>query len=44
MKLIIAEKPSVANAIAPVVGANAKKSGYYEGNGFIDKYTDFLKG
>lgn len=35
MKLIIAEKPSVANAIAPVVGANAKKSGYYEGNGYI---------
>ena len=35
MKLIIAEKPSVANAIAPVIGANVKKSGFYEGNGYI---------
>lgn len=33
-RLIIAEKPSVANAIAPVIGANAKKNGYYEGNGY----------
>lgn len=35
MKLIIAEKPSVARAIAPVLGANAKKDGYTEGNGYI---------
>lgn len=35
MKLIIAEKPSVASAIAPVVGATAKRKGYTEGNGYI---------
>ena len=35
MKLIIAEKPSVANAIAPVVGATARRKGYTEGNGYV---------
>ena len=35
MKLIIAEKPSVARSIAPVVGASTKKNGYTEGNGYI---------
>ncbi len=35
MKLIIAEKPSVAKGIAPVVGATSKKNGYMEGNGYI---------
>ncbi len=35
MKLIIAEKPSVANAIAPVVGATSRRKGYTEGNGYI---------
>lgn len=35
MKLIIAEKPSVAKGIAPVVGAKSKKDGYIEGNGYI---------
>ena len=35
MKLIIAEKPSVAKAIAPVVGANTNNNGYTEGNGYI---------
>ena len=35
MKLIIAEKPSVARGIAPVVGANSRKNGYTEGNGYI---------
>lgn len=34
MKLVIAEKPSVAIAIAKVIGANKKKDGYYEGNGY----------
>ncbi|HEN3081787.1 TPA: DNA topoisomerase 3 [Streptococcus agalactiae] len=33
MKLVIAEKPSVAISIAKVIGANKKKDGYYEGNG-----------
>ncbi len=35
MQLVIAEKPSVAQAIARVVGAGEKKDGYMEGNGFL---------
>lgn len=35
MKLVIAEKPSVALTLAKVIGANTKKDGYYEGNGYI---------
>ena len=34
MKLVIAEKPSVAISIAKVIGATSKKDGYYEGNGY----------
>ena len=34
MKLVIAGKPSVAIAIAKVIGATKKKDGYYEGNGY----------
>lgn len=34
MKLVIAEKPSVAISIAKVIGATKKKEGYYEGNGY----------
>lgn len=34
MKLIIAEKPSVAISIAKVIEATKKKDGYYEGNGY----------
>lgn len=34
MKLVIAEKPSVATSIAKVIGATKKKDGYYEGNGY----------
>ena len=34
MKLVIAEKPSVAISIAKVIGANKKKDGCYEGNGY----------
>ena len=33
--LIITEKPSVAQAIAAVVGALARKDGYFEGGGYI---------
>jgi len=35
MQLVIAEKPSVAQAIARVVGAGGRKDGYMEGNGYI---------
>lgn len=34
MKVIIAEKPSVAREIAQIVGAHAKQEGYIEGNGY----------
>lgn len=34
MKVIIAEKPSVARDIAAVLGATSKKEGYIEGNGY----------
>ena len=34
MKVIIAEKPSVARDIAAIVGANNRKDGYLEGNGY----------
>ena len=35
MKLVIAEKPSVAMALAQVLGARNRKNGYVEGNGYI---------
>ncbi len=34
-KLVIAEKPSVAKSIANVLGAEEKKKGYLQGNGYI---------
>lgn len=34
MKVIIAEKPSVARQIASIVGATIRKEGYLEGNGY----------
>ena len=35
MKLIIAEKPSVAQSIALVIGASNRKEGYLEGNDYL---------
>lgn len=35
MKLVIAEKPSVAMSIAGVIGAKEKQDGYCQGNGYI---------
>jgi len=34
-QLVIAEKPSVAQSIASVLGAKNKKDGYLEGNGYL---------
>ena len=34
MKLVIAEKPSVAQSLAAVIGATTHKDGYLEGNGW----------
>jgi DNA topoisomerase-3 len=39
MKVCIAEKPSVAREIATVLGANTKRDGYFEGNGYAVTYT-----
>ncbi len=39
MKVCIAEKPSVAKEIASIVGANSRKDGYYEGNGYQVTWT-----
>ena len=35
MKLVIAEKPSVAKSIASALGAASRADGFYEGNGLI---------
>ena len=35
MKLVLAEKPSVAQSIAKVLGADRREDGYIEGNGYI---------
>ena len=39
MKVCIAEKPSVAREIASILGADIKRNGYYEGNGYAVTYT-----
>ncbi len=39
MKVCIAEKPSVAREIATILGANTKRDGYFEGNGYAVTYT-----
>ena len=39
MKLCIAEKPSVGREIAKILGANQKKAGYFEGNGYQVTWT-----
>lgn len=35
MKLVIAEKPSVAQSYAKALDIHAKKNGYFEGNGYV---------
>lgn len=35
MRLIIAEKPSVAHSIAAVIEATEKRDGYMEGNSYL---------
>ena len=39
MKVVLAEKPSVAQSIACIVGAIHKKDGFYEGNGWQVTYA-----
>lgn len=33
--MVVAEKPSVARSLSAVLGANQRKDGYWEGNGFL---------
>ena len=35
MKLVLAEKPSVAMSLSKVIGANQRGDGYMEGNGYL---------
>ena len=35
IRLVIAEKPSVAQSIANVLGVRKRQDGYLEGNGYI---------
>lgn len=35
MQLVIAEKPSVAQSIAAVLGATEKRDGYLQGSGYL---------
>ena len=35
MRLVIAEKPSVAQSIAAVLGAKSRHDGYLDGGGYI---------
>jgi DNA topoisomerase-3 len=39
MKVVLAEKPSVAKDIAAVVGATTKRDGYFEGNDYAVTYA-----
>ncbi|MDE6178202.1 MAG: hypothetical protein K2F86_03450, partial [Duncaniella sp.] len=39
MILCITEKPSVARDIARLLGADAKRDGYYEGSGYCVTWT-----
>ena len=34
MKVVLAEKPSVARELASFLGASARREGYFEGNGY----------
>ena len=38
-KVVLAEKPSVAQSIARIVGATHRKDGFYEGNGWQVTYA-----
>lgn len=44
MKLVIAEKPSVAMSLAAVLGATERKDGYLEGSGYLVRGTSFGTG
>ena len=35
MKIVLAEKPSVAMSLSKVIGVNQRGDGYMEGNGYL---------
>ncbi len=39
VRVCIAEKPSVAKEIAQIIGANSRREGYFEGNGYQVTWT-----
>jgi DNA topoisomerase-3 len=39
VKVVLAEKPSIARDIASVLGAHTKKDGYFEGNDYVVTYA-----
>ena len=43
MKLVLAEKPSVAMSLSKVIGADQRGDGYMEGNGSLEpqRFTSF---
>lgn len=43
MIVCIAEKPSVAQDIAKVIGATKKLTGYFEGNGYQVTWTFIIE-
>ena len=42
MRLVIAEKPSVAQSIAAVLGAKSRHDGYLEGSGYIVSWLSLI--
>ena len=42
MKLVLAEKPSVAQSIAKVLGAAKREDGYLEGNGYVVSWLSLI--
>ena len=42
MELVIAEKPSVAQSIAAVLGATQRKDGYLEGNEYLVSWLSLI--
>ena len=42
MKLVLAEKPSVAMSLSKVIGANQRGDGYMEGNGYLVSWCVML--
>ena len=42
MKLVLAEKPSVAMSLSKVIGADQRGDGYMEGNGYLVSWLSLI--